>query len=64
MSELAGKQKPDFIVNVGDNIYFNGVDNVEDSRFDVSNNELMATFVYRRCLKSPTPTSVWMYRGT
>ncbi|KAI6230406.1 Tartrate-resistant acid phosphatase type 5 [Aphelenchoides fujianensis] len=26
--------KPDFIINVGDNIYWNGVDNVNDSRFE------------------------------
>lgn len=36
MAALAYKQPPDFIVNVGDNVYYNGVDNIYDSRFDVS----------------------------
>jgi hypothetical protein len=48
MADLAGKQKPEFIIDTGDNVrvlswlfemvlqvYFNGVDNVLDSRFEV-----------------------------
>ncbi|CAD5207403.1 unnamed protein product [Bursaphelenchus okinawaensis] len=34
MADLAGRQKPDFIINVGDNVYFNGAETVFDSRFD------------------------------
>ena len=34
MAELAGKQRPEFIITTGDNVYFNGVDNVMDSRFE------------------------------
>jgi hypothetical protein len=35
MAELAGRQRPEFIVTTGNNVYFNGVDNVLDSRFEV-----------------------------
>ncbi|KAI6181648.1 Tartrate-resistant acid phosphatase type 5 [Aphelenchoides besseyi] len=33
MAKLAGKEKLDFVLNVGDNVYFNGVDRVNDTRF-------------------------------
>ncbi|KAI6225391.1 Tartrate-resistant acid phosphatase type 5 [Aphelenchoides fujianensis] len=33
-SMLAGRQRPEFIIDTGDNVYFNGVDNVFDSRFE------------------------------
>ncbi|KAI6230399.1 Tartrate-resistant acid phosphatase type 5 [Aphelenchoides fujianensis] len=33
MAKLAGKKKLDFVINVGDNVYFNGVDHENDTRF-------------------------------
>ncbi|KAI6220170.1 Tartrate-resistant acid phosphatase type 5 [Aphelenchoides besseyi] len=34
MADLAGRQKPEFIINTGDNVHFNGVDDTMDSRFE------------------------------
>ncbi|KAI6195474.1 Tartrate-resistant acid phosphatase type 5 [Aphelenchoides besseyi] len=35
MADLAGRQKPEFIINTGDNVHFNGVDDTMDSRFEL-----------------------------
>lgn len=35
MAKLATNKGLDFIINVGDNVYFNGVDTENDTRFEV-----------------------------
>jgi phosphodiesterase/alkaline phosphatase D-like protein len=35
MAHIAEMNRPDFFLNLGDNIYWNGVENVEDERFEV-----------------------------
>lgn len=36
MAQLIEHNPVDFFLTVGDNIYFNGVDNVSDERFEVN----------------------------
>jgi hypothetical protein len=44
MAHIAGQKPIDFVINLGDNVYWNGVADVNDARFRVSNVYCMTAF--------------------